>query len=153
MKWLLGTLRLLFCEWEHPGKRFPFIDKRALGDVWRTSKCKWISSLDKVDLNWICSFKESKPPYGIEPLTLTELASQSYRVQKPLVFVVSRHRLGVAAEALHPPVQDAVSVWGSLEAGSPTTLQAIGHGVGWAVQQEHCTGFPHLTHTTGAVRN
>lgn len=69
-------------------------------------------------------------------------------MQKLLALIISCHRLAVPAEALSPPVYDVVSVWGRVEGGggSTTTLQTTGHGVGWAAQQEHCTGLPHLTH-------
>lgn len=69
-------------------------------------------------------------------------------MQKPLAFIMRSHRLAVAAEALSPPVQDAVPVWDRVEGGggSATALQTTGHGVSWAFQQEHRAGLPHLTH-------
>jgi len=85
-------------------------------------------------------------PLWIKNKRLTRI--QRYRVQQLLVFVMLCHRLAVAAEALRRPVQDAVSVGGGAKArgGSATTLQAAGHGVGGAAQQEHRAGLPHLTH-------
>ncbi|KAF3857953.1 hypothetical protein F7725_011154 [Dissostichus mawsoni] len=48
-----------------------------------------------------------------------------------LALVVICHRLAVAAGALHPPVQRALSVSsGGDEGGSVAALQAAGHGVG-----------------------
>lgn len=79
----------------------------------------------------------------------------THRVQEPLAFVVSRHRLAAAAEALGPSVSGRVSVCGGMEtragaragtgAGAAAALQATGHGVRWAAQQENSTGFTHLT--------
>lgn len=65
----------------------------------------------------------------------------THRVQEPLAFVVSRHRLAAAAaaEALGPSVSGGVSVCGGMEtragaragagAGAAAALQATGHGV------------------------
>lgn len=121
-------------------------------------------------MNKIILISHRWPSVGSEPPTLSELAASShtgkdthtqayiqqpYRVQKPFAFVMRRHLLAVAAEALGPPVQDAVSVWGGVEGGggSATAPQTTGHGVGRAVQQEHRAGFPHLTHGAGQGRS
>lgn len=72
---------------------------------------------------------------------------QPHRVQKPLVLIVSRHRLDVAAEALGPLGHAALvptAAWLRGGLGDGGVSGAAGHGAGGAAQQQHSTGLPHL---------